>query len=208
MMKLSFESVGMRFGAKELIKDFTHTFEPSTITAITGANGSGKSTLLRLAAHLTMPTSGRVTITSHNKQLTRGAYIGAVAMTTPEMALYTRLTARENLSFFVGLRGKSLSDNDIKKLFDKVGLPIDALSKRIDTFSTGMRQRLKVAMMIAAAAPVWLLDEPTLGLDEKGRKMVMREAWEASAGGAIVLWATNDKKESEAADDVIELHAD
>ena len=129
-------------------------------------------------------------------------------MTTPEMALYTRLTARENLSFFVGLRGKSLSDNDIKKLFDKVGLPIDALSKRIDTFSTGMRQRLKVAMMIAAAAPVWLLDEPTLGLDEKGRKMVMREAWEASAGGAIVLWATNDKKESEAADDVIELHAD
>ena len=72
-------------------------------------------------------------------------------------------------------------------------------------FSTGMRQRLKLAALLAAEADIWLLDEPGANLDAVGRELVLREARQAADEGRLVLWATNDEREEAAADAAIHL---
>ena len=71
-----------------------------------------------------------------------------------------------------------------------------------------MRQRLKLAVLLASGAHIWLLDEPEANLDQAGRALILREARQAAAEQRLVLWATNDSREEGAADACIHLSGD
>ena len=124
-----------------------------------------------------------------------------LAYLSPELSLYPLLTAAENLDFFLGLRSIALSDAARRTLLARVGLKgAEAWRMQTASFSTGMRQRLKLAVLLGADAPFWLLDEPGANLDEEGRTLLAALAREAAAEGRLVLWATNEQKEEVAAD--------
>jgi len=192
--KIIFENVSLSFGTQEILKNFTCELLPGKVIGIVGRNGAGKSTFLKLAGQLLKPDNGKI-ISSKN-----------IAAVTPEMKIYDDLTAEENLKFFAKLRGKNLSAENILELGRHVGLDLEKFAKvRAGNFSTGMRQRLKFAILLSVDADIWLLDEPTSNLDAEGREIFFAEIKKACGAGKIILLATNDKFDIEICNEIISV---
>ena len=192
---IAFDDVNLSFGRRALFSNVTLTLRGGRVIGITGANGAGKSTFLKLAGKILRPDGGEV-------RLPEGKTIAALS---PEMKIYDTLTARENLSFFARLRGKTLTAEEIIGLGERVGLDLETFGDvRAENFSTGMRQRLKFAILLSVDADIWLLDEPTANLDDGGREKIFHEVRGAKAN-KIILLATNDKAEVALCDEIIQL---
>ena len=206
MMRIKFTAVSQRFHGRQIFGPLEAELVSGKITAITGRNGSGKSTFLKLAGHLLPPTVGKITVTAEDMELKGEELRQRIAMVTPELRFYDRLTARENMDFLLGLRGRQIDDDDYRGLLARVGLDEEAVRHSYaGEFSTGMGQRLKMAVLLACEADIWLLDEPGANLDEAGRAMVAREMRAAAERGVLVVIATNDPGEEALADEVISL---
>ena len=205
MIEIHFNHVHQVFEGREVLQDLTYSFHGGSVTAIAGANGSGKSTLLRLAARLMLPTSGTIDTFRDGTPVKGAEYRSMLAMATPEMELYTRLTVRENLAFLLGARGAMCEKECLQELLTRVGLSAEVLPRMAGQLSTGMRQRVRLAVVLGSDAAIWLLDEPGLALDEHGRDLLMNEVRRAAERGRLILWATNDRQEREAADACVEL---
>ena len=205
MVRIHFDDVCQSFDSREVLHHLTCSFDGGCVTAVAGTNGSGKSTLLHLAARLTHPTSGQVDTFLDDRAVMGAEYRSMLAMAMPEMELYTRLTVRENLSFLLGARGVSSEEQVLQELLARMGLSAEVLSRRAGTLSTGMRQRVRLAVLLGSDAAVWLLDEPGLALDVHGRSLLLCEVRAAAERGRTILWATNDREEREAADACIDL---
>ena len=205
MVEIRLNNVSQRFEGREVLHQLTHSFHGGRVTAIVGANGSGKSTLLRLAARLMLPTSGTVEMFLDGTPVMGADYRRLLAMATPEMELYTRLTVRENLIFLLSARGGSCEEAYLQELLARVGLPAEVLPRMTGQLSTGMRQRVRLAVVFGVDAKVWLLDEPGLALDEYGRALLLSETRAAAKMGRLILWATNELEERKAADACFDL---
>ncbi len=205
MVEIHLNHVSQVFEGRAVLHQITCSFHGGQVTAVTGANGSGKSTLLRIAARLMLPSSGTVDTIRDGAPVGGAEYRSMLSMATPEMELYTRLTVRENLSFLLSARGAACGEEELKALTARVGLSSEVLSRTAGQLSTGMRQRVRLAVLLGVDAEIWLLDEPGLALDERGRALLMNEVRRATERGRLVLWATNDREEREAADACVEL---
>lgn len=205
MVEIRLNDVSQMFEGREVLHQLTCSFQGGRVTAVAGANGSGKSTLLRLASRLMLPTSGMVDTFRDGAPVKGAEYRRLLALATPEMELYTRLTVRENLAFLLGTRGIASDDDTMAALLERVGLPREVLPRMTGQLSTGMRQRVRLAIVLGIDAEVWLFDEPGLALDERGRALLMNETRAAAKRGRLILWATNDREEREAADACVEL---
>ena len=205
MFEIHFDNVSQNFEGREVLHHLTVSFHGGCVTAIAGANGSGKSTLLRLAARLMLPTSGTIDTFQDSVPVKGAEYRSMLAMATPEMELYTRLTVRENLAFLLGTRGAPSDEAYMGEILARVGLPPDVLPRMMGELSTGMRQRVRLAVLLGVDAAIWLLDEPGLALDERGQALLQNEVRSAAERGRLILWATNDRAEREAADACVEL---
>jgi len=190
-----FDDVSLSFGRHALFENISLNLRGGKIIGITGANGAGKSTFLKLAGKIIRPDGGEVKLPADKK----------IAAVSPEMKIYDNLTAEENLFFFDKLRGKILFKENILELGERVGLDFKTFSNvRAENFSTGMRQRLKFAILLSVDANIWLLDEPTANLDEDGRDKFFNEI-QAAKSEKIILLATNDKAEEKICDEIIRL---
>ena len=155
---------------------------------LTGTNGSGKSSLLRLLATLLTPAEGRlswggVSITEDAARY-RGAlhYVGHLEGTKPA------LSAREMLGFWAALRGEAAPAIDAA--LAAFGLEI-AADWPCRWLSAGQRRRLALARLVAAPAPIWLLDEPTAALDADGEARLVNVIAEHRGTGGRVALATH-----------------
>ncbi len=178
----------MRYGRRRLFEGLSVTVEAGAPLAVTGANGAGKSTLLLLLAGLVSPTAGTVALTVDGRDIPdRPLAVGFVA---PALQLYEPLTARENLDFLSRARRLPAGATDVA--LDRVGLLARA-DEPLATFSTGMRQRMRIAAAVLHRPPVLLLDEPGATLDAAGRALVESLVAESSC---VVVVATNDPAEA------------
>ncbi|SDP40654.1 ABC transporter ATP-binding protein [Selenomonas ruminantium] len=206
MVTIEFAEVSQRFHGRQIFAPLDVTLFGGKITAVTGQNGSGKSTFLKLAGHLLLPSSGKVAVTDNGTELHKEALRQRLAMVTPELRFYDRLTARENMDFLLGMWGINIDDKKYRSLLAQVGLAESAVAHSYaGEFSTGMRQRLKIAVLLASGADIWLLDEPGANLDKAGRGLLAAEIRRAAARGVLVALATNDPGEEALADEVISL---
>ena len=190
-----FDDVSLSFGWHEIFKNISLELRGGKVIGIMGANGAGKSTFLKLAGKILKPDSGAVNFYAEKK----------IAAVSPEMKIYDSLTAQENLIFFAKLRGVNLSSEKIFNLGERIGLDLKTFGKtRTENFSTGMKQRLKFAILLSVGADIWLLDEPTANLDAAGREKFFKEI-QAAKAEKIILLATNDKAEVDICDEIIQL---
>ena len=148
------------FGRFAALREVTATFQPGRVYAIFGDNGAGKSTLLRVICGLARPTVGWVSIFGSGE---RSAFTGRLGYMGHAPMLYGEMTGMENLRYFAGLYGIGDSAR-CEQAIAAVGLD-PALTRRVDEYSQGMRQRLSLARAAIHDPEILLLDEPFSNLD-------------------------------------------
>ena len=183
----------MRFGRRRLFDGLSVTVEPGAPLAVVGANGSGKSTLLLLLAGLLTPTGGTSRLLVDGREVEARDRPRAVGYVAPALDLYDALTAREALHFLARARALPNADARIGAVLARVGLA-DRADDAVAAFSTGMRQRLRIATALVHDPPVLLLDEPGATLDAAGRDLT---ASLVAEDGRVVVLATNDPAEAD-----------
>lgn len=157
-MKIIAENIGKRFIRSWVFRHFTYTFSNESSYAITGSNGTGKSTLLKILAEIDFPSEG----TLHSEGLTSNQF--NTAFVAPYQELIEELTLEEHLKMHFQLIG---SNTTIAEAQDLLALA-NTKDKQIRFFSSGMKQRVKLALAYFMNSPLLLLDEPTVNLDTKG----------------------------------------
>ena len=187
------------------VDGLTFAFEGPGVVAVTGPNGSGKSTLLRILAGLLRPSEGSTFVSVDSQDLKHGERRTRVGLATPELAFYEEFSGEENLAFAAEARGLASPSRSARAALERVGLAGRARD-RVSGYSSGMKQRLRVAFALLHEPPVVLLDEPGSHLDDEGRERVAEIVRDAATRG-LVLLATNDPREVQLAEGRLELVA-
>jgi heme exporter protein A len=203
MVRIELQKVTKRYGRLRVFRDIMAEVRSGQVLVLAGRNGSGKSTLLRIVAGLARPTKGQVVFYQDDRALgaeERRRLTGLVAV---DVAMYGELTAWENLSFFARVRGMRLTAEEGARLLSEVGLAGRG-EDLVQTYSSGMRQRLKYACGLLHNPPFLLLDEPGSNLDEAGRRIVEELVARQRERGLVVL-ATNEPREVAYGDIVLRL---
>jgi ABC-type multidrug transport system ATPase subunit len=163
---IQLDKIGKRFRYEWIFRHISTTFEQGRRYAILGPNGVGKSTLMKiLSGHLT-PSEGKMSVQFEGKILEDDAIYRHVSYAAPYIELIEEFTLTEAIDFHIKFHplSKSLTIND---LIDILGFQ-KSKDKEVRYFSSGMRQRLKLALAICSESPILLLDEPTTNLDVQG----------------------------------------
>jgi heme exporter protein A len=204
-MRVEARGLGVRLGGRVVFAELAFDWEGPGVIAVTGANGSGKTTLLKVVAGLLAPGRGSVAWIDGGRALKAHEARARLGLVSPEIALYEDLTARENLAFFAAARGQVLARADGDRWFTRLGLDGRG-DDRLASYSSGMKQRMKLAFAMMAHPPLLLLDEPGSNLDDAGRALLAGLVEEA-ARTALVVVATNDPAEAAWAGLRVELAA-
>jgi heme exporter protein A len=189
------------FSGPPLFTDVSFTLDHGVL-AVTGPNGSGKTTLLKILTGLVRPTSGTVRVERDGRELSVDERRVQVGWSGPDLFFYPELTAAENLTFFRRVAGFASEPSDVRSRLDAVGL--GTAQGAVEHFSTGMKQRLRIAFTFLLDPPVVLLDEPLSGLDAQGRGAVARFVASAGDRGPVILAGT-DLGELPKPDKVLEI---
>jgi heme exporter protein A len=152
---------------------------------LVGRNGAGKSSLLRLLAGLLPPAEGAVLWQGEDALADRPAHARRLRYLSHQEALKPALTVRENLAFYARLWG-----GDVPAALEAVALtPLADLPARV--LSAGQKRRLALARLLLGQAPLWLLDEPSVGLDSASVERLGGILQRHRAAGGVVLAATH-----------------
>ncbi len=186
------EDLACRRGERIIFAGASFRLSPGGALCLTGANGSGKSSLLRLVAGLLRPAAGRLRwgtaavgadLATHHARL---HYIGH------QDALKAAMTPREMLAFWAALRGQRLP-RAAPALDEAISaFALDAIADwPCRWLSAGQRQRVALARLLAAPAPLWLLDEPTTALDDSSQARLEAVVEAHRGAGGMVIIATH-----------------
>jgi ABC-type multidrug transport system ATPase subunit len=187
------EGLGKRFNREWIFRNLDITFIPGAIYAITGPNGSGKSTLLQVLWGQMPPSKGVVTYTHAGASLPGEDVYSHVAIATPYMDLIEEFTLEEQLQFHFSLKKARYGLNPAGML-ERMYLA-DAHKKVIGNFSSGMRQRVKLALAFYTQADLVFLDEPGTNLDDRAFAWYLEGLRQLLTTGCTVLLASNEPSE-------------
>lgn len=191
-MQIEAHGLSKRYAREWIFRDLTHTFRPGTATAILGPNGAGKSTLLNTLSSQLLPTAGTLTYMHQGRPVAADDVPPLLAYAAPYLELIEELTLTELLAFHT--RFKPLQPGlTPAQLIERMYLE-NSRHKLVRDFSSGMKQRLKLALALYAAAPLLLLDEPTTNLDRAGVAWY-HEHVRATLAGRTVLVSSNVPEE-------------
>jgi heme exporter protein A len=168
-------------GERAIFAGLSFTLPPGGALLLVGANGAGKSSLLRVLAGLIPAAEGDLLWQGEDALADRVAHARRLRYLSHQDALKPSLTAAENLGFYARLWG-----GDVAAALDSVGLgPLAELPARV--LSSGQKRRLALARLALAPAALWLLDEPTVGLDTASvARLGGLLAAHRDAGGAVI----------------------
>ena len=160
MNAVELHNVYQQYGKMAVLDNISLTLGEGEVLGLFGHNGAGKTTTVRLILGLLQATNGEVRVlggTPGDSDIRR-----QIGFLPENVTFYPQLTGRETLLHFARLKGAAVQQVD--ELLEQVGLTA-AGSKRVKTYSKGMRQRLGLAQAILGRPRLLLLDEPTVGLD-------------------------------------------
>jgi ABC-type multidrug transport system ATPase subunit len=163
---ISLENIGRRFNRDWIFRGVDYTFQSGSVYAILGPNGSGKSTLLQVLNGSLGPSVGKISYTFNEKPVEVGSVYQHLSLAAPYLELIEDFSLSEMIDFHFKFKAyKNGLNNEL--VTDILALP-GSKNKLIKYFSSGMKQRLKLALAFCSDTPILMLDEPTSNLDTQG----------------------------------------
>lgn len=191
-MMISLSQIGKKFNRNWIFKGINFEFTSSNIYAILGKNGAGKSTLLRIIAGMQNPSTGKCIYRINDKEIASDKIFHYLSYCAPGMEIIEEMTLKEFLRFHFSF--KPLSHGlTVKKVIERLQF-LDVQNRPLHEFSSGMKQRVKLAQAFFSNTPILLLDEPCSNLDETGIKLYQSFLSEFSPN-RLVLIASNNERE-------------
>jgi len=165
-MRIVLQNISKQFKEDWIFRGVNFEFTTGNSCVILGPNGSGKSTLLSIVSSHMLPTNGSVRYFDGEKELKQEDIFRSVAVCSPYIELIEEFTLVENANFFCSFKNllKGITANDIAGITNLT----KSKNKPLQQFSSGMKQRVKLALALLADVPVVLLDEPCSNLDAEG----------------------------------------
>ena len=215
-MKITLQNLSKRYNREWIFRHIEYEFIVGKKYAITGSNGSGKSTLLQVIAGSLMHNEGSVEISSQqlavgsgqlsntkknkHQTISNEQHYQYISIATHYLELIEEMTALEMLRFHSTFKQLILSAAEILQI---VNLQASA-NKQIRYYSSGMKQRLKLALAFFSKTPILLLDEPTTNLDEDGIALY-HQLIKNYTTNKLVIVCSNDKQEYSFCEEVLEV---
>ncbi|SCE43159.1 ABC-2 type transport system ATP-binding protein [Streptomyces sp. SolWspMP-5a-2] len=192
------EGLTRSFGDRQALAGIDLRAPAGTVLSLLGPNGAGKTTTVRILTTLLRPDGGRATVAGHDVGDAPEAVRERIGLSGQYAAVDERLTARENLYLIARLYGMSrrTARRRTGDLLDRFALT-EAADRPSGNFSGGMRRRLDLAGALTARPAVVFLDEPTTGLDPRGRADTWQAVEDLVADGTTVLLTTQYLEEAD-----------
>ena len=192
MFTIQVQNASKRFHHEWIFKNLNLDLSAGDTIAITGGNGSGKSTLLKCLSGAIPLTSGAIQYQSGTTQIVEEQWFRSLALATPYLELPEEFTLSEVLSFHFQFKNP-LQQRSNAEILEVLGLEKHK-SKTLSQFSSGMKQRVKLALAIFSEVPFLLLDEPTTNLDKQGVTWYL-DLIQQFTPNRIVMICSNDPRE-------------
>ncbi|BHH82333.1 ABC transporter ATP-binding protein [Desulforhopalus sp. 52FAK] len=174
------------------LDDFSLRVGKGEFFGLLGANGAGKTTAVSVFSGFLSPDSGTVSLMGLDCSKSLHAIRKILGLVPQDIALYDQLTARENLLFFgrlYGLAGNTLR-NRVDECLEFAQLTEQA-TRKVLTFSGGMKRRLNLATGLIHLPRILFLDEPTVGIDTQSRHLIHKQLKELNLKGTTILFTTH-----------------
>jgi len=191
-MQISLSDTGKRFNRDWIFRNFSYEFNSGNSYAITGPNGSGKSTLLQVIAGAVASSEGEIVFRVDNKIVEPDYIFKHLSIATPSQELVEELTLLEFLRFHQKFK-PLISSVNAEKIISILTLEKSA-DKQIRYYSSGMKQRVKLAQAVFSDTPCVLFDEPCTNLDETGIELY-HSLVSKYCMGRLVIVSSNDRQE-------------
>ena len=187
-----------RFGRTDVLSGLDLAVPTGTVFALLGPNGAGKTTTINILTTLVTPDSGTAAVAGHDVVADAEEVKRRISLTGQSAAVDGVLTATENLVMMGRLSGLSRGRARTRagELLDRFDLA-DAASRRVGTYSGGMRRRLDLALSLVVAPAVLFLDEPTTGLDTRSRQELWSVIRSLAGAGTTVFLTTQYLEEAD-----------
>jgi len=199
-MEITLQNTGKRFNREWIFRHCSVNFSTTKKYAITGSNGSGKSTLLQVIAGALMFNEGTITVKQDQAIIENELFFKNISIAAPYLELIEEMTAKEFLQFHHSFKPLTAGYQEALQIVQLE----KASNKQIRYFSSGMKQRLKLAQAFLSKAPVLLLDEPTTNLDADGIALY-HSLIQNFTEEKLVIISSNDKQEYAFCDEVIAI---
>jgi len=190
---INLDHVSKIIGYQTVLSDLSFSISGGEFISIYGPNGAGKTSLLRLLATLSRPNRGVIRIGGFALPQQAIQVRRLIAYLGHEVQLYGNLTALENVNFFSSIYEKKVSRAKVMDCLAEIGLSRRA-AEEVGTFSRGMKQRLRLMIMLMMDAELLMLDEPYTGLDEEGRQFLDDKLSMFHQAGRTILMVSHDVK--------------
>ncbi|MFA4975866.1 MULTISPECIES: ATP-binding cassette domain-containing protein [Sphingobacterium] len=202
-LKITLKDIGRRYNNEWIFRHINYTFESGKSYAILGHNGSGKSTFLKVLSSSLTPSAGELIYTYGEEVLSVDQIYQQLSLAAPYVELIEEFTLNELIDFHFKFKNY-LPSFDKETVVSLLGLE-HALDREIRFFSSGMRQRVKLALACCSASSLVLLDEPTSNLDSAGEEWYLNLIDRAKLKSRILVVCSNQKKEYEFCDETISI---
>lgn len=191
-MNIALSGAGRRFNQEWIFRDISYTFAANGKYAILGPNGSGKSTLLSMILGSLSPSEGEVTYTDGVQTIPETDWYRQSTFAAPYVDLVEEFTLQETIAFHFKFKD-FIPGFNVRSVLDLLELSRSE-DKALKYFSSGMKQRTKLALACCTAAPLLLLDEPTSNLDVQGVAWY-QDLIRQFAGNKLVIVGSNQANE-------------
>ncbi|MBL8916312.1 MAG: ABC transporter ATP-binding protein [Archangium sp.] len=197
-MSIVVESLEKKFGERVAVTGLSFEVKSGEVFGLLGPNGAGKTTTVRMLTGLLAPSSGRAVVCGVDLSGDGTALRKRVGLLTEQPGLYDRLTARENLRFFMRLHevDETAAWKKTEKYLERFGLK-GREDEPVGGFSKGMRQKLAIVRTLVHEPEVIFLDEPTSGLDPQSARTVRDAVAELSSEGRTLVLCSHNLAEVE-----------
>ncbi|SDG32202.1 ABC-2 type transport system ATP-binding protein [Methanolobus vulcani] len=190
---ISIKNLYKKYGPRYVLEDLSFDVEKGSIYGFLGQNGAGKTTTIKILSGLSIPNGGQILIDNMDLSLEADKIKNILGLVPQDSEFYDERTALSQMNYFARLKGLSKDEGQEQSmlLLERVGLE-NEMTKKVGSFSHGMKKRLSIAQALLNDPKILILDEPTNGLDPVGVRQVKQIIRDCNDNGITIFASSHN----------------